>query len=291
MNPSGDFTPTLDSFGRVIFTRWARVFFGAIVTIARTRRPRRAERALRPRAAAGWGERQLAGHALWRRPRCVEHPSGTGMQRTPRALRHVYVLLVVMLGWVFFRAETLGGAVGYLEALVTPGHGDVEEAAIESFPASDPLAVDNSCRDCPCASLADRDNAVNRALPVPRVRRSTMLAVYPRLCAWYSDSLLADVEALLARGERRAAALAAVEGAVVLDVATVASVAEDAMYARYRLSNPTATDRDATLFVALRPFQVNPPRQFLNTPGGATRMTCRPAPSAGPTPCRSSSTT
>src|SRR5262249_12990538 len=30
---------------------------------------------------------------------------------------HAYTLLVVMIGWVFFRAETLGGAVSFLAAM------------------------------------------------------------------------------------------------------------------------------------------------------------------------------
>jgi alginate O-acetyltransferase complex protein AlgI len=34
-----------------------------------------------------------------------------------RPLRHAYVLLVVMLGWVFFRAETLPGALSFIGAL------------------------------------------------------------------------------------------------------------------------------------------------------------------------------
>src|SRR5687768_10410935 len=36
------------------------------------------------------------------------------LERGPPALRHVYVLLAVMVGWVLFRSETLAGAVGYL---------------------------------------------------------------------------------------------------------------------------------------------------------------------------------
>jgi len=32
-------------------------------------------------------------------------------------LRHVYLLLVVMIGWVFFRAETLAGAVAFLKSM------------------------------------------------------------------------------------------------------------------------------------------------------------------------------
>ena len=33
-------------------------------------------------------------------------------------VRHVYALVVVMVGWVFFRADTLAGALAYLRALV-----------------------------------------------------------------------------------------------------------------------------------------------------------------------------
>jgi hypothetical protein len=40
------------------------------------------------------------------------------------------------------------------------------------------------------------------------------------------------------------------------------------LFGRYRIRNLTATPRTATLYLALRPFQVNPPWQFLNTPGG-----------------------
>lgn len=43
-------------------------------------------------------------------------------------------------------------------------------------------------------------------------------------------------------------------------------------YARYRVENRSEVDRDATLFLALRPFQVNPPWQFLNVLGGVSRV-------------------
>jgi alginate O-acetyltransferase complex protein AlgI len=39
------------------------------------------------------------------------------IMRAPRLLRHVYLMLVVMVGWVFFRADTLPHAAGYLRAL------------------------------------------------------------------------------------------------------------------------------------------------------------------------------
>jgi alginate O-acetyltransferase complex protein AlgI len=39
----------------------------------------------------------------------------------PRPMRHVYALLVVMVGWVIFRADTIGGAVVMLAAMVGAG--------------------------------------------------------------------------------------------------------------------------------------------------------------------------
>ena len=40
------------------------------------------------------------------------------------------------------------------------------------------------------------------------------------------------------------------------------------LIARYRLRNNDKAPREVTLALAVRPFQVNPPSQFLNTPGG-----------------------
>ncbi|HEU5297809.1 MAG TPA: discoidin domain-containing protein [Burkholderiaceae bacterium] len=44
------------------------------------------------------------------------------------------------------------------------------------------------------------------------------------------------------------------------------------LIARYTLSNPGATRRRLTLALVLRPWQVNPPAQFLNAPGGVSRV-------------------
>ncbi|MBI3491590.1 MAG: MBOAT family protein [Acidobacteria bacterium] len=43
-------------------------------------------------------------------------PSGPGIRSWP-IWPHAYALLVVMIGWVFFRAETLSGALAFLKAL------------------------------------------------------------------------------------------------------------------------------------------------------------------------------
>ncbi len=44
------------------------------------------------------------------------------------------------------------------------------------------------------------------------------------------------------------------------------------LLARYTLHNPTQQHQRYTLLLALRPWQVNPPQQFLSTPGGTRRI-------------------
>ncbi len=45
-----------------------------------------------------------------------------------------------------------------------------------------------------------------------------------------------------------------------------------ALLARYRVENRSSARRTGTLQLAARPFQVNPPQQFLNDPGGVSRL-------------------
>jgi hypothetical protein len=52
---------------------------------------------------------------------------------------------------------------------------------------------------------------------------------------------------------------------------TITAIAErDRLIARYRLRNDTAATRPLRLMLNLRPFQVNPPQQFLNITGGVS---------------------
>ena len=44
------------------------------------------------------------------------------------------------------------------------------------------------------------------------------------------------------------------------------------LFARYRVANNTGRRRKIVFYLALRPFQVNPPWQFLNLPGGVARV-------------------
>ncbi len=55
-----------------------------------------------------------------------------------------------------------------------------------------------------------------------------------------------------------------------LDTALVADQAQPRLLARYRLANTGAEPRTLTLAVAVRPFQVNPPAQFLSQQGGVS---------------------
>jgi alginate O-acetyltransferase complex protein AlgI len=41
------------------------------------------------------------------------------LERMPRAVGHVYAMLAVLIGWVFFRVETLHDALGFMNALVS----------------------------------------------------------------------------------------------------------------------------------------------------------------------------
>ena len=49
---------------------------------------------------------------------------GAKLKKAPGWLRHLYTLLVVMIGWVFFRAENLPAAVSFLRGLVIPAGKD-----------------------------------------------------------------------------------------------------------------------------------------------------------------------
>lgn len=53
-----------------------------------------------------------------------------------------------------------------------------------------------------------------------------------------------------------------------LRLRVTAFATDRALVARYLVRNDGKAPRSATLYLALRPFQVNPPAQFLNTPGG-----------------------
>lgn len=46
---------------------------------------------------------------------------GKALSRLPRVFGHVYALLAVLIGWIFFNSRSLPDALGFLRALVVPG--------------------------------------------------------------------------------------------------------------------------------------------------------------------------
>lgn len=50
---------------------------------------------------------------------CVERTRvGAGIERLPRPLQHIYLMLVILVGWVFFRADSMAHGFSYLKAMV-----------------------------------------------------------------------------------------------------------------------------------------------------------------------------
>jgi alginate O-acetyltransferase complex protein AlgI len=76
--------------------------------------------------------------ALWHRPAWTAIPAGVyfaallafettalrpTLERWPRALRHVYVLVAITVGWVMLRAETPAAAATFVQAMIGAGAG------------------------------------------------------------------------------------------------------------------------------------------------------------------------
>jgi alginate O-acetyltransferase complex protein AlgI len=50
---------------------------------------------------------------------------GSVLRRLPRSVRHAYLIVVVLVGWVFFRAPNLPSALTYLQTMFGFGHGEM----------------------------------------------------------------------------------------------------------------------------------------------------------------------
>jgi hypothetical protein len=114
-----------------------------------------------------------------------------------------------------------------------------EDGAIEPRkrgPSLEPFILDDSGRAMGWADVRIEHALRDGYLPLPQVR-------------WSAPGLELAIEAG-ADGTRERAQL----------------------IARYTLANTGDTPRRLTLALALRPWQVNPPAQFLNTPGGASHV-------------------
>ena len=52
------------------------------------------------------------------------------LKKAPTVFRHFYALFVVMIGWVFFRADSLGAGLEYLKCMFGAASGSIENLAI-----------------------------------------------------------------------------------------------------------------------------------------------------------------
>lgn len=66
---------------------------------------------------------------------------GRVLERLPVPVRHIYALAVVMVGWVFFRAENLPAALAYLGGLIRPGPVEVSLAVLLDVPTLSALVA------------------------------------------------------------------------------------------------------------------------------------------------------
>lgn len=63
-----------------------------------------------------------------------------------KIVKHTYVIMVVMVGWVFFRADTLGNAIEYIEIMFGFGQQDVYARSLFEFLQMDViLAIASGC--------------------------------------------------------------------------------------------------------------------------------------------------
>jgi alginate O-acetyltransferase complex protein AlgI len=60
---------------------------------------------------------RVAGHGTTRNPQPIRNPQSAIRVADWPIWPHLYAMAVVMIGWVFFRADTLAGAVGFLKAM------------------------------------------------------------------------------------------------------------------------------------------------------------------------------
>ena len=48
----------------------------------------------------------------------IERIAGDVFNKIPKVIRHIYTLLVVIIGWIFFNAESLSAAINYFRAML-----------------------------------------------------------------------------------------------------------------------------------------------------------------------------
>ena len=70
---------------------------------------------------------------------CERTRFGTMQEKLPGLFRHLYAILVVMMGWVIFRADTFAAAGNYFHALFLPGRLMAAQPLARYSPTDDAL--------------------------------------------------------------------------------------------------------------------------------------------------------
>ncbi|HYV46153.1 MAG TPA: discoidin domain-containing protein [Myxococcaceae bacterium] len=117
-------------------------------------------------------------------------------------------------------------------------------------------------------ALIDAEGMVETGLGGPSLE--PFLAAGGRLFTWADTGATPS----LARGYLPIPSVVRDAGFLRLTITANAfgSAGRSTVYVTYRVHNRDSVPRQATLYVALRPFQVNPPWQFLNVRGGVARV-------------------
>ncbi|MDX2197709.1 MAG: hypothetical protein SF069_01915 [Phycisphaerae bacterium] len=119
-------------------------------------------------------------------------------------------------------------------------------------------------------ALIDEGGAIESQRKGPRIEPFLWLADESKLLTW------ADVtcESSLAEGHLPLPSVHWRHAKVGLQIETLAAgeIGDSVIAARYRVTNPTSSELNGALALAIRPFQVQPPAQFLNLPGGVCKV-------------------
>jgi alginate O-acetyltransferase complex protein AlgI len=134
----------------------------------------------------------------------------THVRRLPAALQHAYLLIVVMVGWVFFRADTLAHAAAYLGAMAGVQPPGITPFAVAWFLTPEVLLalVAGAIGAAPIVPALDR--AVSRVAP-GQVEGPALSDVEGPALSEVEGPALSDVE-----GPRRWLAAAAATAALAL---------------------------------------------------------------------------
>lgn len=111
------------------------------------------------------------------------------LAKLPRAIGRLHTMLVVLLAWVFFRADDLTGAWRFLGAMFTPGHGD-PSLVYPAYYLTNDVAValligifgSIGWYDRAVQFVQNKDLGRLAALPWASIRSALLLALFVLVC-------------------------------------------------------------------------------------------------------------